>query len=321
MNPKTLERLTILNSLVLVIVAGKVFFGVDNSTSTVNSIVEVSTQQATNRVETSRDPMPVESGAQNYEELLLQTIEPLMKAYSEHSEAPNLPTEDELQAAIQTNDVDSPQSKKVMEQLEDGYARFNMPFPKLTIPSAPSNNGNAPMQNQAPENLEPPNYAEWLRRTTDNIRQTIVENEESSVGLLPSEQELQAAIDSNDPLSTESRLAIDILKNTYARLKVDFPEYGVSESISEENDASMQEKISQKRILTAYFQGQLQRLRLEGKAQNTMVDELLPSDQLIEEAIDSGTLKSESSQAALEKIERCYSTLGLKFYRPPAENY
>jgi hypothetical protein len=139
------------------------------------------------------------------------------------------------------------------------------------------------------------------------------------VGLIPSEQEMQAAIDSKDPLSTESRLVIDMLKNAYARMKVEFPELGKTQSSTTESSKSMQQKISQKRILTAYFQGQLQRLRLEASAQDTSVDKELPSEELITEAIESGTLQSEPSKSALSKIEICYTKLGLTFYRPPTD--
>ena len=320
MNQKTLERLTIFNTIMLVILVGKVFFEVDNSDSVAPSLETTPAEKVSlNSASKPKNPAPSGSGAQNYEELLVQTIEPLLKAYSEHSEAPNLPSEEELRLAIETNDVQSTESQKIIEQLQVGYARFNMPFPNLSIPSARATANSSPKKNQASENLLSPNFSEWLRRTEEAIRGTIVDRGESTVGLIPSEQEMQAAIDSKDPLSTESRLVIDMLKNAYARMKVDFPEFGKTQSSTIESSKSMQQKISQKRILTAYFQGQLQRLRLEASAQDTSVDEYLPSEELVTKAIETGTLQSESSKTALGKIEVCYTKLGLTFYRPPTD--
>ena len=89
-------------------------------------------------------------GAQNYAELLEQTIEPLERAFAEHGEEPVLPSDEQLAAAIATNDLRSEPSKKVLEMLDAGYSQYNMPLPKLEIPSGDNRaeSAVAPVQNE-----------------------------------------------------------------------------------------------------------------------------------------------------------------------------
>src|SRR6056300_1361925 len=139
MNQTTLERLTLINTGLLVIVVWKVFFAVDNATSSVHTMAVEHTQSAVEQLtkpqELVRDTPPSNICAKNYAELLEQTIEPLERALSEHGEQPMLPSEADLQAAIATNRLTSDESKKVLEMLEVGYSQYNMPFPKLEIPT------------------------------------------------------------------------------------------------------------------------------------------------------------------------------------------
>ena len=104
---------------------------------------------------------------------------------------------------------------------------------------------------------------------------------------------------------------------------MEFPEYGQTSSSKKidtstgETTKSMRQKVSQQRILKAYFQGQVQRLKLEAAAQSTTVDEQLPSEDAIESAVVSGSLKTEQSKLVIAQIEACYEQLGLTFYSPP----
>ena len=69
--------------------------------------------------------------------------------------------------------------------------------------------------------MSPP-FGEWLRGTADTLTDGTKKNKESPAGLIPTEQELQAAVTTGDPRSEESRLAIDMLKNGCADLKWSF---------------------------------------------------------------------------------------------------
>ena len=88
-------------------------------------------------------------------------------------------------------------------------------------------------------------------------------------------------------------------------------------SNSEETNTSGQPSDSEKQILKAYFQGQLQRLKLESNSKSIDIAEKKPSDQEIDTAVNTGSLNSEESQAVIDKIKDCYDLLGLTFYAPP----
>lgn len=332
MNSQTLERLTFLNTGILVLLVWKVFVASDAPVQpSVESASILSTQPTAplsrpNQV-LPKDLPPASGGAQNYEELLLQTIEPLERAFAEHGEDIDLPTDEEFDAAIDTNRLDSEASQKVLTILQSGYERFNMPFPKLEIPTSRVSTMKTPQRNNAPENSVPPPFSEWLRRSTDTLLAELKTKKESSAGLVPTEQQLQSAIESDSPISEESRLVIDMLKNGYARLKIDFPEYGQSPESTEDSQTdknegstsnSLQQQVSQQRIIKAYFEGQVQRLKLEAVGQSKVVDDKLPSDTQIETAVNSSSLKTDESKVVIAKIKECYEYLGLTFYSPPS---
>ena len=324
MKPETIERLTLLNTGLLVVLMCKVFFFSDSPedyTGT-SSDQEQSTAQTSKKIDYNSPPEtpPSNGGANNYEELLLQSIEPLERAYAEHGEDVLLPSEEQLQAAVKTNSLKSEESKVVLAILQQGYEKFNMPFPTLKIPATRISTSPGPQQNDAPENALPPPFGEWLRRKTDKLTKELKSKKESPAGLVPTEQQIQAAVTTGDPRSEESRLVIDMLKNGYARLQLDFTEYGQvpKQTDTESSDSkSMRQKVSQQRILKAYFQGQVQRLKLEAAAQSTTVDDKLPSEDAIEQSVVSGSLKTEQSKTVIAQIEACYEQLGLTFYSPP----
>ena len=332
MNSQIIERLTLLNTGILVLLVWKVFLASDEPVQPSVESASVLAAQSTaplsrpNQV-VPNDAPPASGGAQNYEELLLQTIEPLERAFAEHGEDIELPTDEQFEAAIGSNRLDSEASKTVLTILKSGYERFNMPFPKLEIPTSRVSTTQTPQRNDAPENTVPPPFGEWLRRSTDTLLAELKTKKESSAGLVPTEQQLQSAIESESPISDESRLVIDMLKNGYARLKIDFPEYGQSPESAKDFQAdtnegssskSMQQQVSQQRILKAYFEGQVQRLKLEAVGQSKVVDDKLPSETQIETAVNSSSLKTDESKVVIAKIKECYEYLGLTFYSPPS---
>ena len=326
MKSETLERLTLLNTGLLLVLAWKVFFASPSASAPSLTSVDLIAPTPVEPLSRPSQQMPQDvppsnGGANNYEELLLQTIEPLEKAFGEHGEDITLPTDEQLQAAIQSNNLQSDASKEILAILEAGYQRFNMPFPTLEIPKPRTSSNKAPQQNDAPENALPPPFGEWLRRTTDALMTELKEKKESPAGLIPTEQQLQSAVSSGDPLSDESQLVIDMLKNGYARMRLDFPEYGKSTTTDtvEKSSKSLRQQVSQQRILKAYFQGQLQRLKLEANSQSKSIEQLLPSEETIDKAVNSGSLKTPEAQAVVTQLKECYEALGLTFYSPPTE--
>ena len=324
MKQETIERLTLFNTGMLIVLICKVFLFSDSPVEYDEASLEQNPSASQNsiKIDYNAPPeMPPSSGgANNYEELLLQSIEPLERAYAEHGEDVLLPSEEQLQAAVKTNSLKSEESKVVLTILQQGYEKFNMPFPTLKIPASRISTSPGPQQNDAPENAQPPPFGEWLRRRSDTLTNELKSKKESPAGLVPTEQQIQAAVSTGDPRSEESRLVIDMLKNGYARLKINFPEYGQDPSQTETEQPeskSMRQKVSQQRILKAYFQGQVQRLKLEAAAQSTTVDDKLPSEEAIEQAVVSGSLKTEQSKVVVAQIEACYDHLGLTFYSPP----
>ena len=91
---------------------------------------------------------------------------------------------------------------------------------------------------------------------------------------------------------------------------MEFPSYGTSEkntATTQDVSKSVQQKVSQKRILKAYFQGQVQRLTTEANSKSIDITADLPQQEQVDQAVESGTRQSEPSKQVLEKIEGCYT--------------
>lgn len=126
MKPETLERLTLLNTGLLLVVTWKVFFASPSGSAPNADAVDLIAPTPVEPLSrpsknVPQDQPPSNGGANNYEELLRQTIEPLEKAFGEHGEDITLPTDEQLQAAIQSNSLQSDASKEVLAILETGY--------------------------------------------------------------------------------------------------------------------------------------------------------------------------------------------------------
>ena len=184
MKPETVERLTVLNTGLLLVLVWKVFIASESSSDLKTQSAEQFAQVQPTPLEkptgnSSPEIPPDSGGANNYEELLLQSIEPLERAYAEHGENIELPTDEQLQAAIKTNSLISEESKVVLQILKEGYEKFNMPFPRLEIPSSRVSTPTTPKQNNAPENETPPPFGEWLRGTAETLTEALKKNKES----------------------------------------------------------------------------------------------------------------------------------------------
>ena len=324
LSPQTLEKMTIANSIGLVFLLVYAIVSQpeersSNAPKVIQTMSKNPVQSTQNSASSYQGGAIPQSGATNFGELLTQTIEPLQRAVTDHNDDLELPTDDEINAAIASNDLNSPASLVVLEKLKNGYSRYNMPFPKLQIPEQSSS---APMINQVAE--PPPNLEEWLRQRVVDLQQELQRKEESELGLIPSEGELQAAIQSQSLQSEEGRLVVDMLKNGYARMQMPFPEFGLSQDTATvagevNGPANSPPNISNNKILAAYFKGQLQRLELEARSQQKNIDSILPTEAQIQAATESGALQSEASKEVLQAIQNCYDALGLQFYSPKSQ--
>jgi hypothetical protein len=76
------------------------------------------------------------------------------------------------------------------------------------------------------------------------------------------------------------------------------------------------EKIAEKQIINAYFQGQLQRIKLEAKKQDEDVSGCYPSTEKIQDAVQSGAISSDDSLSVISLLEGCYDRLDIPFHPP-----
>jgi len=297
----------------------------ENATQVKEEIVKSTQEKAKgSTVEKIADSQEV---AQNFSQLLEQTIEPLLRASSDHNEKIELPTEEQISAADASKSISSPETQLVLDILKEGYKRYNMPFPTLKVPKEKTIP--EPDIKQGDE-LDPDSQSleikAWLIPTVERLRTELQKKGEKELGIIPSEVEIAAAISSGRYQSTEAELVVDMLKNGFARFSLPFPDPnnpGTIEEQPETNQDSVDKKeqaetsSSEKQILKAYFQGQLQRLRLESNSKSIDLESSKPSEEEISFAVQTGSLSSDESQSVIVKIKTCYDKLGLTFYAPP----
>ncbi len=268
-----------------------------------------------------------QEAAQNFAQLLEQTIEPLLRASSDHNEKIDLPTDKQIAAADASKSISSPESQLVLDILKEGYERYNMPFPTLKVPK---DKMIPEPDSKEREDLTPDSQSleikAWLIPTVERLRTELQKKGEKELGIIPSEAEIGAAISSGRFESLETELVVDMLKNGFARFSLPFPDPSSPGNIEEQPEVEQEgtdkttqaeTSSSEKQILKAYFQGQLQRLRLESNSKSIEIDSYKPGDDEISLAVQTGSLSSGESQAVITKIKTCYEKLGLTFYAPP----
>jgi hypothetical protein len=287
----------------------------------VKSSTEIPKETAVEKVADSQEV------AQNFAQLLEQTIEPLLRASSDHNEKIDLPTEEQIAAADASKSISSPETQLVLDILKDGYKRYNMPFPTLKVPKEKT----IPEPDiKQGEELDPDSQSleikAWLIPTVERLRTELQKKGEKELGIIPSEVEIQAAISSGQYQSTEAELVVDMLKNGFARFSLPFPDPNNPGTIEEQPETNQdtegqaeqtETSSSEKQILKAYFQGQLQRLRLESNSKSIDIESSKPSEEEISLAVQTGSLSSDESQSVIAKIKTCYEKLSLTFYAPP----
>ena len=306
----TIEKITIANTIGIVVLLFRSFWPMEDISG-----IQPPQQQNSRIIQQTMQPLmqkPTE-GAKDFAGLLQQTIDPLKQASIDHGQHVDLPTEEEMARAIQSNSLTSSETLVVLEKLQDGYAMYNMPFPSLRMPE--QRNDTQPIPQSAVENTQEVPMEEWLRQIIATIQKEIEAKNESQLGLIPTEQEIQDALRSNSLTSTEMRLVMDMLQNACARYHIDFVPYGSSVPIQQDQLPN----VDQGKILQAYFSGQIQRLRLESANQHIDISSTMPSEALVDKAIETASLKSEESLQVLQALENTYKLLGLQFYRPSTQ--
>ena len=112
--------------------------------------------------------------------------------------------------------------------------------------------------------------------------------------------------------SEETRWIIDMLKNGYARMGLDFPEPDGTAGASSGGSADPGEQ----EVLRAYFEANVQRLKLMAGKQGVEVADVLPDAAVIDAAVASGDISSEAARPALDQLKAGYERVGLEFREP-----
>ncbi len=143
--------------------------------------------------------------------------------------------------------------------------------------------------------------------------------------VLPTDEQLEAAIASGSIDSAPSKAVLEKLKAGYALFNMPFPEPRISASKAstpsqpsgseqEQQEAPSADFNEQQDILRAFFSITTARLERVAAQRETQVSP--PDAALVQEAIASGSTQSEASQAVLEQLRDAYSKLGIPFPEP-----
>ena len=139
------------------------------------------------------DP-PSKRAPQGIQELLEDIAQPLKRAAKDHQEDAGsfLPTEEELNAAIATDRMDSAEMTQVLEKLKKGYSRYNMPFPSIQLSKQPRNAPPPPTSG----GRDTKSVESWLEPTIKRLNEEAELKNIPTQGLLPTKDQREAAINS-----------------------------------------------------------------------------------------------------------------------------
>ncbi len=254
------------------------------------------------------------------EGLFLDIMEPVKRAALDHQADPALflPSDDELSKAIASNSLESKESVAVLEKLRKGYSEYNMPFPSLSAPPPPSD----PTQPESISMGDPKEIEAWIKPTIQRLKDESKARDNVDISaFLPSNDEVKQAIESG---SFETPVFVRVrekIEKGYQELQVPFPTPGQPQTAPDQPNAPMtqgntQETVAEQQIINAYFQGQLQRIKLESKKQDKDVSDCFPSAQDIQTAVQTGSISSEKSLSVIASLEGCYKSLDIPFHPP-----
>ena len=254
------------------------------------------------------------------EGLFLDIMDPVKRAALDHQADPALylPSDDELSKAIASNSLDSSESIIVLDKLKKGYAEYNMPFPSLSAPPPPSD----PTQPEPVSTGDPKELEAWIKPTIQRLKdESKARGDVDISSFLPSDDEMKQAIESG---SFEAPVFVRVrekIERGYQELQVPFPTPGQPQTAPGEPNAptaesSTQEMVAEQQIINAYFQGQLQRIKLESKKQDKDISDCFPSSADMKKAVQTGSISSEESLAVISSLEGCYKSLDIPFHPP-----
>ena len=254
------------------------------------------------------------------EGLFLDIMDPVKRAALDHQADPALylPSDEELSKAIASNSLDSSESVVVLDKLKKGYAEYNMPFPSLSAPPPPSD----PTQPEPVSSGDPKELEAWMKPTIQRLKdESKARGDVDISSFLPSDDEMKQAIESG---SFEAPVFVRVrekIERGYQELQVPFPTPGQPQTAPGEPNAptaqsSTQEMVAEQQIINAYFQGQLQRIKLESKKQDKDVSDCFPSSADMKKAVQTGSISSEESLAVISSLEGCYKSLDIPFHPP-----
>ena len=329
--PSTLYTIATLSNTVLLVGCSLFLWmgGVDNSVSDSNSVSASSpvNSSAPNVVPQDAKPRKAPDGLGG---LFADIMEPVRKAAIDHHEDPSvfLPSETELAAAIDSASLDSAESVVVLELLKKSYARFNMPFPSLAPPPTQPKQPNSP-PNSNVEN-DPKEIEAWLVPTLKRLQDEAKAQSgaELSDSFLPSKTEQEDAIRKGTFDSPEFDVVRSKLEQGYQQYQIPFPIPGQPQNPPQEPNAprnpdipstegsKTSENVAEQQIINAYFQGQLQRIKLESKKKDEDVSDCFPSSVQIQGAVQSGSISSAESLSVIGLLEGCYQRLEIPFHPP-----
>ena len=314
---------TLVNTALLVGCAGYLFFnGAPNSTKSTAEIpvvVEDSEPIEEPPKQISRGPRKKIDGIEG---LFLDIMDPVKRAASDHQADPALylPSDDELSKAIASNSLDSKESVVVLDKLKKGYAEYNMPFPSLSAPPPPSN----PTEPEMVSTGDPKEIEAWIKPTIQRLKDESKARGDVDVStFIPSDDAIKQAIESGS-FETPAFIRVrEKIEKGYQEFQVPFPTPGQPQTAPEQSggggpvsQGNTQETVAEQQIINAYFQGQLQRIKLESKKQDKDVSDCFPSSQDIQTAVKTGSISSEKSLAVISSLEGCYKSLDIPFHPP-----
>jgi len=284
-----------------------------------------STQPQRGVVNTSPEPPsaqdPPRKARDGLESLFLDIMEPVRKAAADHQTDPTqfFPSDKEMAAAVATKSLDSDESQLILNRLKKGYTKYNMPFPSLDAPSS-SGPVSAPSDRTDPKIVEA-----WLVPTINRLKEEAEAKDIAVQALLPSQEMQTAAIESGTFDSPECKALLEKLKIGYQQLQIELPDpKAISQNSAPPPESSQNggsasrdpQTSAEMKIINAYFQGQLQRIKLESKKQEKDVSDCFPGETELQKAAASGSISSAESIAMIDMIEACYQRLDIPFHPP-----
>jgi hypothetical protein len=185
-------------------------------------VVALNTLGGSSEPETSTDAAVEGQGAM--QDYLDSLIEPLRQAALDHDEDPDrfIPGDAELQLALSSGSMDSPESERVMQSLREGYEHYLMRFPGapggLDSPEGSVSSDRVSATDPAVA-LRP-----WFQLRIEALEQAAQARDQSANAWVPSPGAIESAASSGSLQSPESVVVIARLREGYQAMELEFPE-------------------------------------------------------------------------------------------------